>query len=317
MTATWEARCTEPACLDAAPTPRQGLTAAFDALRHTTVMHGGMTIDGVVLAETWGWNGASWTELCPSGSCTSSLGPRYGSSSVFDVERGAVLLLGGLTSSSNSDCGDGPYLWDGSAWSTFDGGGPEPRYAPGLAYDTERDVVVVFGGACYEIPFGDTLELGASWSDPCTEQACLDSVPAPRSSMAMAYDAARRETVVFGGTLAEGQSDETFTWNGSRWTARNPATKPSARAGARMVFVSDRQRLVLFGGWDLTTTLADTWEWDGTNWHLLASTGPPDRQRPALAYDSTRRRLVMFGGIRGTAGGEATTLNDTWELVVE
>jgi hypothetical protein len=54
--------------------------------------------------------------------------------------------------------------------------------------------------------------------------------------------------------------------------------------------------------------LADTWEWDGQAWTQVEDTGPSDRTRPALAYDSTRSRVVLFGG--EGAGGP---LGDTWE----
>src|SRR5262249_27266548 len=45
-------------------------------------------------------------------------------------------------------------------------------------------------------------------------------------------------------------------------------------------------------------------------WTLKQDTGPGVRQYPAMAYDSSRGRTVLFGG--GTVGG-GTGLNDTWE----
>jgi hypothetical protein len=69
---------------------------------------------------------------------------------------------------------------------------------------------------------------------------------------------------------------------------------------------------VLFGGSDSNgKPLADTWEWDGQNktWtQIKPTTSPPARSSHALAYDSARKRTVLFGGWSGS-----TSLTDTWE----
>ena len=46
-------------------------------------------------------------------------------------------------------------------------------------------------------------------------------------------------------------------------------------------------------------------------WTLKQDAGPPARQLPAMAYDSSRGRTVLFGGGTGTTA--LTGLNDTWE----
>lgn len=40
----------------------------------------------------------------------------------------------------------------------------------------------------------------------------------------------------------------------------------------------------------------DTWQWDGSDWQLMNVVGPPPRSYAAMAYDSVRDVLVMFGG---------------------
>ncbi|MCC6213344.1 MAG: hypothetical protein IT376_00615 [Polyangiaceae bacterium] len=53
----------------------------------------------------------------------------------------------------------------------------------------------------------------------------------------------------------------------------------------------------------------DTWEWDGTSWLQRApATSPPARAITATAFDTTRERLVLFGG-----SGLTDRLGDTWE----
>ena len=72
------------------------------------------------------------------------------------------------------------------------------------------------------------------------------------------------------------------------------------------------QRIVLFGGAagpDLFKSARhDTWEWDGENWTQLDEGGPGWRVLFALASDTARKRLVLFGGI-----GSYHDYGDTWE----
>ncbi len=77
----------------------------------------------------------------------------------------------------------------------------------------------------------------------------------------------------------------------------------------RMAATDDvRGRIVSFGCHPPESVFADTWEWGGTQWLPSdAARLPPFRRHGAFAYDSARRRAVMFGG----AG--QSTFNDTWE----
>jgi hypothetical protein len=59
----------------------------------------------------------------------------------------------------------------------------------------------------------------------------------------------------------------------------------------------------------------DTWVLDGTSWRRVAADGPPARARTALAYDSARRQIVLFGGVSAPAPGQdgpQTFMSDTW-----
>jgi len=77
-----------------------------------------------------------------------------------------------------------------------------------------------------------------------------------------------------------------------------------------MAFDSLHGKLVLFGGYSSVGFLGDTWEWDGASWTQVATTGPLPRYGHAMAYDSQRHRVVLFGGIQASA---PYYLGDTWE----
>ena len=95
------------------------------------------------------------------------------------------------------------------------------------------------------------------------------------------------------------------------WTPFPSATGPVARSDCAMAYDSARQRAVLFGGLhaDTVTLFADTWEWDGANWLARFSQHyPSPRRNAAIACDSLRQRIVLFGG-RDANG----PLAETWE----
>ncbi|MBI2837798.1 MAG: IPT/TIG domain-containing protein [Acidobacteria bacterium] len=119
--------------------------------------------------------------------------------------------------------------------------------------------------------------------------------PSPRYGYAMAYDRARQVTVMFGGNGA-GRQNDTWVWNGMRWTEVFPATRPSPRDGAMMTYDELRGVVVLFGGYD-GWHLNDTWTWDGTTWtQQFPATNPRAREEGAFAYDAARGVSVLFGG---------------------
>ncbi len=79
-----------------------------------------------------------------------------------------------------------------------------------------------------------------------------------------------------------------------------------------LVYDEDRARLVLFGGATSCSNRSgddETWEYDGTNWQrVITLHSPPPRYNAVMAYDSYRKRVVMFGGTDSQQG-----LGDTWE----
>lgn len=81
----------------------------------------------------------------------------------------------------------------------------------------------------------------------------------------------------------------------------------------------NRERTVLFGGLIerplalgvTTETVGDTWEWNGKRWVQSYDMEPDPRCYHAMAYDSARKRMVLFGGELGYSTG--VYARDTWE----
>jgi hypothetical protein len=181
--------------------------------------------------------------------------------------------------------------------------GPSRRSAAGLAYDSRRSRLVLFGGSDTAFgPLNDTWEWSKNrWTRVAADAPALDN-------FAMAYDSRRGRVVVFGGSTAKGRSPDTWEFDGQRWT-RVDTGGPPARNLMSMAFDEKRGRMVMFGGAGTREGLGDTWEWDGTLWHAMptGAPGPAARGSHTLVYDASRQRVVLVGGYADN------TVADSWE----
>jgi hypothetical protein len=278
---------------------------AYDSARQRTVLFGGVVAGaagGQSVGDTWEWNGEFWTQvgdIGPSARCSHAM--------AYDVARAQVILFGGNLSPNpfggKSDPNGDTWAWDGQAWTQLADTGPSARQsASGMAYDSARDRVVLFGGDGNQ----DTWEWnGVEWT-----QTAEDGPPG-RENAVMAYDSVREHLVLFGGNGADGSFDDTWELDGVAWT-RVAHTGPQGRTNAAMVFSGTRT--ILFGGrlvGNAVRTLRDTWEWSGKFWTQRQDIGPLDRAGHRIVYDSNRDRVVLFGG---QSILPPALLDDTWEV---
>jgi hypothetical protein len=140
-----------------------------------------------------------------------------------------------------------------------------------------------------------------------------------RNAHAMAYDSRRGRAILFGGADESKVCGDTWAWDGKRWISVSH-TGPEPRTFPSLAYDSIRKKVVLFGGNrvlfgsnpDENRFLNDTWEWDGQRWTQIQAAGPSPRAEAAIAFDSRRGRVVLFGG-HNRAGERGNRLADTWE----
>jgi hypothetical protein len=203
------------------------------------------------------------------------------------------------------------WAWDDEGWSLLsaDPDGPRWRNFASLAYDSLRQVLVLYGGLQSETEqFADTWEWdGTGWTERTSDG------PGLREGAGMAYDRARERTVLFGGAQEGRMMEDTWTWDGERW-AEVEASGPAARFPAGFAYDAAGERVLLFGGHAVDergfTTFGDTWAWDGAAWQRVAETGPAPRDGARTVFDPQTGATLLFGGVQVDEG--VAYLTDTW-----
>jgi hypothetical protein len=285
------------------PGVRNAHAMVFDSVRERVVMFGGADA-AAVRGDMWTWNGAQW-QRDPSTGAT----PRTFPAMAWDEARREAVLFGGRRVLFGTDKDRNTFLGDtwllGKAgWRRASPGGPPPRAEAGIAFDTHRAVVVLFGG--YNDEGGTTNRLGDTWEWNGVEWKLRSTTgPAARSGVGMAYDPSLRRVVLFGGN--GGPRSDTWAWNGTRWEQMATNTVPGV-FNSLLAYDAARGQLVRTTGWNGRARTSDTWVLENALWRLVTSEDPPARNHSAVSFDSKRNRLVLFGGHDGDR-----VFGDVWE----
>jgi len=316
------------------PEPRAVSSMVYDAAQDRIVVFGGfhVVLDGPqiefrYLDDTWALSlggTPTWTRLAADAPGPS---PCTGAALALDAAHNRVLCHGGFFYDDLNQ--DPAYMgvyfaetWslplvDGAHWQLLPTvpDGPGPRgFAFGVV-DGAADQLVLYGGEgsgaeLYSIDyFNDvrTLGLGATgaWSlvDPGSD------APSARQSASMAFDAARRRLVLFGGVpIGEpiGLASDTWTFDlgGTPHWTELPSAKDAIepRQDAQCIVDADRANFLVVGGWGRAgSALADTQVRPLAapgDWSELNPPGSPPRYRfdTSYGFDPVARAVVVFGG---------------------
>jgi hypothetical protein len=185
----------------------------YDSRRKRFVMFGG----SYSKAGDAGWilDDAGWTRITAAGPP-----PRQAHAMEYDEHRGRVVVFGGLGARDTPNqrppiLGD-TWEFDGARWERLTVEGPSPRASPGIAYDSKRRSMILFGGVG-----GDGTMLSDTWSwDGRAWKLLAQSGPEPRAMGYLAYDRHRDRIVLFGGRRAgwpNGDANDTWEWDGAAW----------------------------------------------------------------------------------------------------
>jgi len=202
---------------------------------------------------------------------------------------------------------DVPWITDVECSCFLDVGPATLRYTVAANPGPERTGHINAGGVAFTV----TQQAGSGTPPGLTFTLLApQDAPTARLNQAMAPFGHSGQAILYGGQWDITFSSITWLWNGSNWTALNPANNPGLLAEHAMAYDDAHGKIVLFGGISGTTFIPgnQTWVWDGNNWtQMHPRVSPPALFGHAMAYDSVANRIVLFGGY-----GEYGEANDTW-----
>lgn len=172
---------------------------------------------------------------------------------------------------------------------------PGPRDHLGMAYDSDRNKIVIHSG-------NDTTATGKYSWDPTTWEwdangwkQVDNGTPGGVSSHAFVYDPRLKACISIGGVNGDYENvDKAYMWNGSTWQVQHEG--PGERLSSAMAFDPVRNEMVLFSGCGGKKYPTDTWILKEDGWSQQQAEGPAGLCRAAAFFDEVRGTVVVFGG---------------------
>jgi hypothetical protein len=184
----WDGATWTPAPNGTRPSGRTDPTLVYDAATRQVLMFGGSpsencaTEASIYLADTWSWNGDSWTQLSPAASPPA--GDR--ACAAYDAANSEVVMFGDETGVSGGRVADpNTWIWNGTTWSPHlpTPSPPASTFSCAMTYDAARSKVVLQSESASGV---STWEWdGAAWSERATGGPELNG----GAHTAIAYDA--------------------------------------------------------------------------------------------------------------------------------
>src|SRR6266487_99387 len=191
------------------PSPRTGAAIVWDGATRQLLLFGGSRLPftgGGFLADTWAWNGRSWTRLHPAVSPPA----RHNADLVYDTTRHQVILFGGYNGRYLGDT----WTWNGRTWTQLHPAtAPLPRDTHSLVYDPATRTTILFGGFNGQL-LGDTW----SWNGTTWTQLHPPAAPGPRAYGSLTYDQKLHRLILFAGSTGNFDPATVWEWNGTTWS---------------------------------------------------------------------------------------------------
>ena len=184
-----------------------------------------------------------------------------------------------------------------------------------MAYDSNREVIVLYGGGRAWPYSNETWEFdGISWS-----QIVTTAQPNAVYGMTLVYDSVQNKLLLFGGSdRADNELNETWEYAGGAWLQVGLTANPPPRTGHAAVFDTTNGRMLIHGGNERKQALSDLWAFDGASWTEVSTTNAPaGRTEHAVIIDENE--LILYGGrlADGTLSNELAVLDlstGTWVI---
>jgi len=309
---TIEATWNEITITSAKPLPRGGASAIYDPIGDRVILFGGWSgVSYDSLNDTWEFNltSSTWSEITTTGALPPE---RVAHVAVYDSLLHRMIIFAGsnwwqtwyndvwaldLTS----------HKWEELQTSSTK---PENRFSHCGIYYPKNNSVIIFGGCCGNIYnnwlSNEVWELNLN-SLQWTLKNTFGESPFPRDCVTSVVDIVNSDMIIFGG----GGCSDIRALNLNTYYWRKLKDFGSNRWDHESVFDPLKRQMIAVAGWG-GPNFCDVFDVETNSWLdvVTTSTIPPDRSVPAVIYDLTNQRVIMFGG-----GIDLwTSLDDTWEL---
>lgn len=324
---------------------------ANDLAKGYTLLVGGsagyVVDNGTDFDSTWTYSNGSWTDLTPA-VCTNATCPRaeaYGGLAYY--HKGAhsyMVLFGGRAPGGRLT--DSTWIFNGS-WQNVTpvplsvySNSPPPLNYVSMTWDGEDGYAMMYGG-CSNGCGAKSASPSETWAFEGVSKAGraiwdnLTTAVHPPSlySEGLTYDAYDRYVLLFGGGMPGTKYYLNQTWSytaATGWVNRTAAVATPSNTPpvvgiipGQLSYDPAKGHVLLFGGqhfWASPTsgdktanaTLNETWSYRAGVWtNISEAVSPHPRFGAAMAYDSSNKVMLLFGGLSGTIQN-SPLLGDTW-----
>ncbi len=289
----------------------------YDSESDKVILFGGFN-GAKMSGETWVYDYATntWTNKTMANSPPGRCG--YGL--IYDAGRDKCIIFGGIGDNSKYFNDTWEYDYNTNTWTELKPEvSPSPRCKGGIAYDSESDQIVWFGG------YGpNKVLLAETWTYNYDKNTWVNKTssasPTGRQRIPLMYDSESDRVILFGGWLGdENVLGDTWAYdfNTNTWTDMKPALSPHPRARYGRAYIPESDVIIYthgYGGAD--GDLNDTWTYDHNNnkWTQveIQNTPPISRHCFQIALN-TKDDVIIFQGGAGTT----QSYTDTWALAAE
>lgn len=203
-------------------------------------------------------------------------------------------------------------------WLNITGGlaqGPSARSNASAAYDSQDNLLLLYGGENHTAVLSDTWEFsGGAWT-----LVAASSGPGPRYGAGLTYDPTDHYFVLFGGNTSNATATRTWFFEGGHWVLDPSNGQPRPREFPAFAYDPAAAAVVLFGGTQAGNQSGVVWWLTQGNWtqQTVGGPGTPSHRAGAAFFwyqNSTTPAdsgMVLFGGY-STDPGTAKVFRDTW-----
>jgi hypothetical protein len=316
------------------PLQRSAQAMAYDSTSDRIIVYGGETKNtyDYWVFDTWAYdyNNNEWIQMNPTGIPY----PSVGAVMVYDSDSDKMVAFGGAHAQYYTSNETWIYDYTTNTWyEASPNNVPRLRCGHAMAYDSESDVVIMFGGAvtANQNPYGDTVVYNDTWAYDLNTDTWTNMTPSVtplgRGAACIVYDSESDRIILFGGYHLAGspfldptgecyQKDTwSYDYNTNTWENVTSSTNPDPRVMHALAYDSESDRIIMFGGYTHLNTEGlqdETWAYDYNTqtWTQMNPTGGLERILHQMVYDSESDLVVLFGG--AVATHRSVYFDETW-----